>query len=97
MLTYDQIQLASSVLAVLEHEGAVFSPSSSPSRGLCAREAFEELLPIDARDAWIEVEFREEAVCFGILFQLTELADQPAECVERAMMVRRALMNMSSN
>lgn len=97
MLTYDQIQLASSVLTVLEHEGALFSPSSSPSRGLSAREAFEELLPIDARDAWIEVEFREETVCFGIMFLLTELADQPAECVERAMMVRRALTSMPSN
>lgn len=97
MLTYDQIQLASSVLAVLEHEGAVFSPSTLPSRGVCATEAFEELLLIDARDAWIEVEFRDEAVRFGILFLLTELAEQPAECVERAMMVRRALVNMSSN
>jgi len=97
MLTYDQIQLASGVLAILEQEGAVFSPSSSPSRGVCAREAFEELLHIDSRDAWIEVEFRDEVVCFSIMFQMTELADQPADCVERAMMVRRALINMSSN
>lgn len=97
MLTYDQIQLASGVLAILEQEGAVFSPSSSFSRGVCAREAFEDLLHIDSRDAWIDVEFREESVCFSITLQLTELANQPADCVERAMMVRRALIRLSGN
>jgi len=97
MLTKDQIQTASSALFVLEHEGATFSPDGSMSRGLSARETCEYLLePESDHDSYV-VEFREEAVCFSIEFTAIELAAQPAECIARAMTVRRALVNMSSN
>jgi len=97
MLTKEQIQTASSALFVLEHEGATFSPNCTPSQGLSAREACEYLREPEAEDDSYVVEFREEAVAFTIQFDATELAAQPAECIARAMMVRRALINMSSN
>lgn len=97
MLTKDQIQTASSALYVLEHEGATFSPNSTPSQGLSARETCEYLREPEADQDSYVVEFREEAVCFSIQFDALELAAQPAECIARAMTVRRALVNMSSN
>lgn len=97
MLTKTQIQVASAALYVLEQEGATFAPVCTPSRGLCARESAEHLLAIDAEFDSVVVEFREEAVCFSVEFSHAELATSPAECIDRAMMVRRALVNMSSN
>lgn len=97
MLTKTEIQVASGALYILETEGATFSPSDTPSTGLSAYEAASSLLSMDADQDWIVVEFREEAVCFSIQFQNTELANTPVECIDRAMMVRRALLNMSSN
>jgi hypothetical protein len=97
MLTKNQIQVASCVLQLLEHEGATFAPTSVPSRGLSARETSEYLLEPEADHDHYVVEFREEAVCFSLELSATELATLPAECIARAMMVRRALVNMSSN
>jgi len=45
----------------------------------------------------VVVEFREEAVCFSIEFSTLEIDSDPTDCIARAMMVRRALLNMSSN
>lgn len=97
MLSKTQIEVANAVLLILEHEGASFSPSDTPSTGLSAREASHILVSIDAEDEWIIVEFREEAVCFSIQFGCSDLATCPTECIERAMLVRAALVNMSSN
>lgn len=97
MLTKNQIKVAASVLYVLEQEGATFGPTSTPSRGLSAEESWAELLEHDAEFGSIVVEFREEAVCFTIEFTSVELAADPSECISRAMMVRRALLNLSSN
>lgn len=97
MLTKTQIQVASAALYILEQEGATFAPVAAPSRGLGAWEAASSLLDPDADDHAVEVEFREEAVCFSVQFDLTELASHPADCIDRAMMVRRALLDMSSN
>lgn len=97
MLTKTQIQVAASVLHILEQEGATFGPTSIPSRGLCAREACLELQHPDAEIDSVVVEFREEAVCFTIEFSNEDLAQNPVDCIDRAMMVRRALLNMSSN
>jgi hypothetical protein len=97
MLTKTQIQVASSALYILEQEGATFAPVCTPSRGFTARETCEELLAPDAECDSIVVEFREEAVSFTIEFSTLELSGQPADCIDRAMMVRRALLNMSSN
>lgn len=97
MLTKNQIHVASCVLHVLEHEGATFAPTSVPSRGLSARETAEYLLEPEAEHDQYVVEFREEAVCFSVELTALELADQPAESIQRALLVRRALVNMSSN
>lgn len=97
MLTKIQIQVAASVLHILEQEGATFAPTSTPSRGLCAKEACHEFLLPDAEFDSVVVEFREEAVCFTIEFTASELVNDPTECISRAMTVRRALLNMSSN
>ncbi len=91
MLTPKQIETASHVLYVLEHEGATFSGR------LSAAEAATFLVEIDADVQSTRVEFREEDVCFSIELANDELADHPAECIERAMKVRRAFVNMSSN
>lgn len=97
MLTKIQIQVASAALRVLEQEGATFAPTCTPSRGLGAREASEELVKIDAEFDSVVVEFREEAVCFSVELSTLELAQHPADCIERAMLVRKALVNMSGN
>ncbi len=91
MLTKTQITIATSVLHVLQQEGATFSS------GMSADEAALYLVEIDADAQSTVVEFREEAACFTIQFSNDELAAHPAECIDRAMMVRRALVNMSSN
>lgn len=87
------------VLRVLQQEGATFAPSCTPSRGLSADEASAILCDpvLSDSESSVCVEFREESVCFSVEFTAQELHVFPAECVERAMMVRRALMNMPSN
>lgn len=97
MLTKHQISIATCVLQILETQYATFAPSSTPSRGLSAAEASRHLVEIDAACESTVVEFREEAVCFSIEFPNVELANDPTDCIDRAMMVRRALVNMSSN
>lgn len=97
MLTKAQIQVASGVLNVLQQEGATFAPVCTPSRGLHAREACEHLLAPDAEMDSVVVEFREEAVCFSIELSTLEICNSPVDCIERAMLVRRALVNMPSN
>jgi hypothetical protein len=91
MLTKDQITIATSVLHVLQQEGATFSS------GMSADEAALYLVEIDADAQSTLVEFRDEAACFSIQLANDELANSPAECIDRAMTVRRALVNMSSN
>lgn len=97
MLTKYQINIASSVLQILETQYATFAPSSVPSRGLSAVEASMYFVEIDAGSESTVVEFREESVCFSVEFFNVELANDPTDCIDRAMMVRRALVNMSSN
>jgi hypothetical protein len=97
MLTKHQITTAASVLLVLEHEGATFASSCSPSTGLSAEEVAYHLVGADAHFESTVVEFREEAVCFSVEFPNVELGNDPTDCIDRAMKVRRALVNMSSN
>lgn len=97
MLTKTQIQVASSVLRILEQEGATFAPTCTPSRGYTAAQASHALVEADAELDSVVIEFREEAVCFSVEIEFVDLAQNPAECIERAMLVRRALVNMPSN
>lgn len=98
MLTPNQIQVATSVLYILEHEGATFQSTMNVyASGLSAREASQHYVDLAADVFATIVYFREEAVCFTIEFANDDLANCPAECIERAMLVRRALVNMPSN
>lgn len=97
MLTKNQIHIISHVLHILENEGATFAPTCSPSRGYTASQTEQDLLSPEAHLDSVVVEFREEAVCFSIEFSTLEIDSDPTDCIARAMMVRRALLNMSSN
>lgn len=95
MLTPNQIVTATCVLHVLEQEGATFtSTMHSHAQGLSAKEVSQHFVDIAADVFATVVSFREEAVCFSIEFANDELASCPADCIERAMIVRRTLVNM---
>ena len=98
MLTINQIKIATSVLYILEKEGATFSVPGDSTMCCCsAEQVAHTLVDMDASLGSIIVEFREEAVIFSIEFNNPFLGLYPAECIANAMKVRQAFVNMSSN
>lgn len=87
-LTKDEIQVASSVLFVLEREGATFTPSTNPSSELSAKEAAQELVSIDVRYETTTVVFRQRQYASTVTFSNWQLAQDPFESIKLAMDVR---------
>jgi hypothetical protein len=95
MLTKTQIQTVYSVAVLAKNEGAVLVVGFNYDVDL--ETLGNELVGASAELLSINFEFREESVHFGIDLYAEEIANAPIECIGRIMMVRRALVNMSSN